>query len=137
MERQSGMEANRPVAPSPRRPFSLSPRRRYLLAAGILAGLLPMLHAHGFFSVIIASALMALLFRSMDWAAFFAPLAALAAPQAWYLSDTQVRNELFKPLGKWWEAGDSNPLLFWAVRTSSATSLPRSRTSALLASKDA
>jgi hypothetical protein len=56
-----------------------------------------------------------LLFRSMDWVAFFAPLAALAAPQAWYLSDTQVRNELFNPLDNWWEAGGSNPLLFWAV----------------------
>ncbi|HZF37377.1 MAG TPA: hypothetical protein VE715_01015, partial [Blastocatellia bacterium] len=86
---------------------ALSPRRRCLLAAGILAGLLPMLHAHGFFSVMIASAPMFLLFRSMDWVAFFAPVAALAAPQAWYLSGTQVRNELFKPLGKWWEAGDS------------------------------
>ncbi|MBO0858307.1 MAG: hypothetical protein J2P21_07570 [Chloracidobacterium sp.] len=96
-------------------PFYLSPRRRYLLAAGILAGLLPMLHSHGFFSVMIASAPMFLLFRSMDWAAFFAPVAALAAPQAWYLSGSQVRNELFKPLDKWWEAGDSNPLLFWAV----------------------
>jgi hypothetical protein len=90
-------------------------RRRYLLAAGILAGLLPMLHAHGFFSVMIASAPMFLLFRSMDWVAFFAPAAALACPQAWYLSGTQVRNELFKVLDKWWEAGDSNPLLFWAV----------------------
>jgi len=90
-------------------------RRRYLLAAGILAGLLPMLHAHGFFSVMVASVPMFLLFRSVDWVAFFAPLAALAAPQAWYLSGTQVRNELFKPLNKWWEAGDSNPLLFWAV----------------------
>jgi hypothetical protein len=91
------------------------PRRRYLFAAGILAGLLPMLHAHGFFSVMIASALMFLLFRSMDWVAFFAPVAALAGPQAWYLSGTQVRNELFKPLGNWWEAGASNPALFWAV----------------------
>src|SRR5262249_11936506 len=90
-------------------------RRRYLLAAGILAGLLPMLHAHGFFSVMIASAPMFLLFRSIDWVAFFAPVAALAAPQAWYLSGTQVRNELFNRLDKWWEAGDSNPLLFWAV----------------------
>src|SRR5262245_45637363 len=90
-------------------------RRRYLLAAGILAGFLPMLHARGFFSVMIASAPMFLLFRSMDWVAFFAPVAALAAPQAWYLSGTQVRNELFKPLDNWWEAGDSNPLLFWGV----------------------
>jgi hypothetical protein len=93
----------------------LSCSRRYLLAAGILTGLLPMLHAHGFFSVMIASAPMFLLFRSMDWVAFFAPLAALAAPQAWYLSGTQVRNELFKPLGKWWEVGDANPLFFWMV----------------------
>jgi hypothetical protein len=90
-------------------------RRRYLLAAGILAGILPMLHAHGFFSVMIASAPMVLLFRSRDWIAFFAPVAALAAPQAWYLSGTQVRNELFKPLEKWWEAGDAGPLLFWMV----------------------
>jgi hypothetical protein len=90
-------------------------RRRYLLAAGVLAGLLPMLHAHGFFSVMIASAPMFLLFRSIDWLAFFAPVAAIAGPQAWYLSGTQVRNELFKPLDNWWEAGDSNPALFWAV----------------------
>jgi hypothetical protein len=95
--------------------ISLSPRQRHLLAAGILTGLLPMLHAHGFFSVMIASAPMFLLFRSIDWVAFFAPVAAIAGPQAWYLSGTQVRNELFKPLDSWWEAGDSNPALFWAV----------------------
>jgi hypothetical protein len=86
-----------------------------LFAAGILAGMLPMLHTHGFFSVMIACALMVVLFRSWDWIAFFAPVAALAAPQAWYLSGTQVRNQLFKPLDKWWEAGNANPLLFWTV----------------------
>src|SRR5262249_13361798 len=100
---------------SPRLPVSLSPRRLYLLAAGFLTGLLPMLHAHGFFSVMIASAPMALLFWSLDWVAFFAPVPVLSPPQAWYLSGTQVRNDLFKPLDKWWEAGNSNPLLFWMV----------------------
>jgi hypothetical protein len=100
---------------SPRRPVAPSPRRRYLFAAGILAGMLPMLHSHGFFSVVIAGALMVVLFRSWDWIAFFAPMAALAAPQAWYLSGTQIRTQLFKPLDKWWEAGDANPLLFWMV----------------------
>jgi hypothetical protein len=89
--------------------------RRYLFAAGILAGMLPMLHSHGFFSVVIACALMVVLFRSWDWIAFFAPMAALAAPQAWYLSGTQVRNHLFKPLDNWWVAGDANPLLFWTA----------------------
>src|SRR5262245_20700866 len=92
-----------------------SPCRRYMFAAGILAGMLPMLHAHGFFSVMIASALMVVLFRSWNWIAFFAPMAALAGPQVWYLGGTQIRNQLFKPLDKWWEAGDANPLLFWMV----------------------
>ena len=99
----------------PHRFFNLSPSRRYLFAGGILAGFLPMLHAHGFFSVMIASAPLFLLFRSIDWVAFFAPVAVLAAPQAWYLSGTEVRNELFKPLDGWWESGTTNPLLFWGV----------------------
>jgi uncharacterized membrane protein len=77
--------------------------------------MLPMLHAHGFFSVMIASALMVVLFWSWDWIAFFAPMAALACPQALYLGGTQIRNQLFKPLDKWWEAGDANPMLFWMV----------------------
>jgi len=95
---------------SPRRPLAPSPCRRYLLAAGILAGLLPMLHAHGFFSVMIASVPMALLFRSLNWFAFFAPMAALAAPQALWLSGTQVRSKLFA-LHIGWEANSSSPII--------------------------
>jgi hypothetical protein len=85
-------------------------RRRYLLAAGALAGLLPMLHAHGFFSVMIASAPMVLLFRSRDWVAFFAPVAVIASPQALWLSGTQVRHKLFA-LHVGWEANQSNPIV--------------------------
>jgi hypothetical protein len=113
--RQGDGETGRIGGASPSRPVAPSPRRRYLFAAGILAGMLPMLHSHGFFSVVIACALMVVLFWSWDWIAFFVPMAALAAPQVWYLSGTQVRNQLFKPLDKWWEAGDANPLLFWMV----------------------
>lgn len=89
-------------------------RKRYLLAAGVLAGMLPMLHAHGFFAIMIASGVMAMTFLSLEWAAFFIPVAILAAPQALWLSGTQVRNTLFKP-HLWWEAGDANPILFWVV----------------------
>ena len=115
-ERRSSDSSLRPsFTPSLLLSVPTSPRRRYLFAAGILAGMLPMLHTHGFFSVVIACALMVVLFWSWDWIAFFAPMAALAAPQVWYLSGTQIRNQLFKPLDKWWEAGDANPLLFWMV----------------------
>ncbi|MFN0088297.1 MAG: hypothetical protein ACKVX9_23100 [Blastocatellia bacterium] len=92
----------------------ISPRRRLLLAAGVLAGMLPMLHAHGFFSVMIASVPMALLFFSRDWLAFFLPAGLLALPQALYLRGTPVRIKMAEKLFHW-EAGDSDPALFWAV----------------------
>ncbi|QQS46084.1 MAG: hypothetical protein IPM66_19535 [Acidobacteriota bacterium] len=89
-------------------------RRRYLLAAGVLTGMLPMLHAHGFFSVMIAWPLLAATFWSRDWLWFVIPAGLLSAPQALYLSGTQVRDELFKP-HLWWESGGSNPIIFWGA----------------------
>lgn len=85
-----------------------------LLASGVLTGMLPMLHAHGFFSVMIAWPLVVALYPTRDWLRFMIPAGLLSAPQALYLSGTQVRDELFK-YHPWWEAGNSNPALFWAV----------------------
>jgi hypothetical protein len=94
-----------PLSPSP--PLPLSPSPTLLLASGILAGLLPMLHAHGFFAVMIASVVMFLLFRSREWLSFFVPCLLLALPQAWWLSGTSVKNILFTPhLG--WETSELN-----------------------------
>ncbi|MBK9314910.1 MAG: hypothetical protein IPM55_11795 [Acidobacteria bacterium] len=89
-------------------------RQRYLLASGVLTGMLPMLHAHGFFSVMIAWPLLVMLFWTKDWLWFAVPAGLLASPQVFYLSGTQVRNELFKP-HLWWETGTANPALFWAA----------------------
>lgn len=108
--RSKGPQSKSSLDPS----VSPSLRRRRLLAAGLLAGLLPMLHAHGFLSVMVASVVMALLFFSFDWLAFFIPAGLLALPQALYLGSGQVRNELFK-FHLWWDAGEANPLLFWLV----------------------
>jgi hypothetical protein len=90
-------------------------RKRYLIAAGVLTGFLPMLHAHGFFAVILASLAMALLFFSLEWLWYFIPAGVIALPQALYLSGTGVRNKLFE-WHLWWETGDQNsPLIFWLV----------------------
>ncbi len=90
-------------------------RKRHLLAAGVLTGFLPMLHAHGFFAVIIASLAMALLFFSLEWLFYFVPAGVIALPQALYLSGTGVKSTLFTP-HLWWETGDGNsPLIFWGV----------------------
>ncbi len=98
---------------SPHLPVSPSPRR-YLFAAGMLAGLLPFAHAHGFFAVMLTSGAMALLFWSRHWIAFFIPALVLAAPQALWLSSSGVRSKLFA--FHWgWESGDVPVLLFWTV----------------------
>lgn len=90
---------------SPHLPISLSP---HLLFAGLLAGLMPLLHAHGFFSIMMVSAAMALVFFSWDWLAFFIPAGVLSLPQAWWLSGTGTKTSLFKPhLG--WATGDDFP----------------------------
>ena len=98
-------------------------RRRLMICAGVLAGALPMLHAHGFFSVMIASAVLVVVFWSRDWIAFFVPAIALAAPQALYLSGTPVRHQLFKPHWAWvavenslphtWISLTKSAILFW------------------------
>lgn len=89
-------------------------RRRYLLVAGILAGAMPLLHAHGFFSIMMVSAVMALLFFSWDWLRFFIPAGVMALPQALWLSGTGTRSSLFKPhFG--WTAGDAPFLKFLAL----------------------
>src|SRR5581483_8891910 len=97
-----------------------SPRRRYLLAAGVLAGLMPMAHAHGFFSVMIVSVLLALLFFSWDWLAFFIPAGVLSLPQALWLRATPTRSKMFEPHFGWeaydlWRAGQMSPLTFWLI----------------------
>ncbi len=87
-------------------------RRGLLVASGILTGCLPMLHAHSFFSIVIASLILVILFWSSDWIVFFVPAFVLALPQVLYLMGTPVRDELFKGhLG--WESGSASPVLFW------------------------
>jgi len=111
-ERQGEAASLPSIPPSLPLSLSLSPRLRYLLAAGVLAGMLPMLHAHGFFSIMLASGAMALLFWSRDWLAFFLPALALSAPQALWLSGTPTRSKLFE-LHWGWEAGEASVLGFW------------------------
>ena len=94
---------------------------KYLLLAGILAGLMPLLHAHGFFAVMMVSAAMALVFFSWDWLAFFIPAGILSLPQALWLSSTGTRTSLFK-LHLGWATGEDFPKflalnfgLFWLL----------------------
>jgi hypothetical protein len=108
------------LSPSPHLPLSTSSARRFLLAAGVLAGLMPMAHAHGFFSVMIVSAVMALVFFSRDWLYFFIPAGLLALPQALWLRATPTRSRMFEWRPYWeanelWQSGQMSPLKFWLL----------------------
>jgi hypothetical protein len=113
-EEQEDSITSSPSRPAPQSPSPLVSWSPYLLSAGILAGILPMLHTHGFFAVMIASVLAVLLFPSRKWIAFYTPVIALAGPQMWWLKGTPVRDSLFK-FELWREAGESNLLTFWSA----------------------
>lgn len=93
-----------------------SVRRRVLWGAGLLTGVLPLLHAHGFLAVMMVAIPMALVFWRREWIGFFVPALILALPQALWLSQSGVRRSLFE-WQRWWEAGEANPALFWLANT--------------------
>ena len=91
---------------------SLITHHSSLFFAGILAGLMPLLHAHGFFAIMMVSAVMALVFFSWDWLVFFIPAGILSVPQAWWLSGTGTRSSLFK-FNFGWMTGDGSIFRFY------------------------
>jgi uncharacterized membrane protein len=107
---ESDPKTLRASAPSLR----LGGENKLLFTAGVLAGLLPLLHAHGFFSVMMVSAALALVFFSWDWLAFFLPAGVLALPQAWWLSSTGTKASLFKPHFAW-AIGDASFTKFFVL----------------------
>lgn len=94
-------ESDQKTSPHSATFLHLGGENKYLLLAGVLAGLMPLLHAHGFFSVMMVSIVMALVFFSWDWLAFFIPAGVLALPQAVWLSGTGTKSSLFKPHWGW------------------------------------
>jgi hypothetical protein len=99
--------------------FSNSPLRR-MLAAGLLAGLLPLIHAHTFLVVMAVGVCLTLIFRSplRGWLFFFATALVVCAPEILWLANTggvKARNYLGWQPG--WDHGTFNVVWFWFVNT--------------------
>ncbi len=75
-------------------------RDRALLAAGVLAGLLPLANGFAFVVSVALAAAWALLDRRRPWWRFFGPALALGAPVAWWLQPPQSAVRWFP----WWMA---------------------------------
>src|SRR5882724_587573 len=93
---------------------------RRMLAAGLCAGLLPLIHAHTFLAVMAVAACLALIFRSAwrSWLYFFAVAIVVSVPEVLWLANTggvNTRSYLAWPPGR--DHGTPNVIWFWFVNT--------------------
>jgi hypothetical protein len=102
-------------------PFALGslPSRR-MLAAGAVAGLLPLIHAHSFMAVMMVGAFLALinLRRWREWLLFFVVASIIAIPQLlWSTHGTAVSTRAFIAWQFGWDRSEENFFWFWFKNT--------------------
>ncbi|HEV8427734.1 MAG TPA: hypothetical protein VGQ41_07465 [Pyrinomonadaceae bacterium] len=92
---------------------------RGMIAAGVAAGLLPLVHAHSFIVVMGMAACLALIHRRWrEWFVFFAVASAIAIPQLlWSTVHSAVDASSFFAWEVGWDHGKENPVVFWFLNT--------------------
>ena len=92
-----------------------------MACAGVVAGLLPLVHAHSFVVVMVVGAGIALLTGLKEWrawAAFFVVATLVAVPQMWWAThNSSVRAGDFFGWNFGWDKGEENFLFFWFKNT--------------------
>ncbi len=100
--------------------FLLLPSTRRMLAAGVVAGLLPLVHAHSFIVVMGVGACLALINwpRWREWLAFFVVASVIAIPQLlWSTHGSAVSTSAFIGWEFGWDSGNANFFWFWFKNT--------------------
>jgi hypothetical protein len=92
---------------------------RAMIAAGVAAGLLPLVHAHSFVVVMgMAACLVLIQRRWREWFIFFAVASVIAIPQLlWSTIHSSVDAGSFFAWEVGWDHGQENPILFWFMNT--------------------
>jgi hypothetical protein len=105
------------LSPFPISPLSLSDRR--MIGAGIVAGLLPLVHAHSFVVVMVVGGCLALLQRRWRaWIVFCTVASVIALPQMWWSThNSAVDASRFFEWQFGWDRGKENALWFWFRNT--------------------
>jgi hypothetical protein len=90
-----------------------------MIAAGIIAGVLPLVHAHSFVVVMVVGAGVALLHRQWrSWFFFFLAASVVALPQMWWSTHgSAVDSSKFFEWQFGWDRGEQNPVWFWFKNT--------------------
>jgi hypothetical protein len=102
--------------------LSRAPRERTLrtiVPAGILTGLLPLVHVHTFLVVMLAAGCFAVFDRLRGpWFRYFAIVLLFAGPQlSWFLSSGAVKSETILAWNIGWDRGQHNIVWFWFLNT--------------------
>lgn len=86
-----------------------------MIAAGVIAGLLPLVHAHSFVTVMVVGACIALWQRRWrEWITFAVVASAIALPQMWWSTHHSAVNAgRFFEWQYGWDRGKENPVWFW------------------------
>ena len=93
---------------------------RRMLAAGFIAGLLPLVHAHSFIATMGVGGVLALINikKWREWLAFFVVASIIAIPQLlWSTHGSAVSTKAFIGWDFGWGHGDENVLWFWLKNT--------------------
>ncbi|HLJ85297.1 MAG TPA: hypothetical protein VKZ53_00650 [Candidatus Angelobacter sp.] len=108
-----------PAAPQENGVQSFARLARLMTAAGVLAGSLPLIHAHTFAVVMGVACCLTIFFHRLgrSWLMFFVPAFLLAAPEVLWLSHTGVAASAFVGWKPGWDHGSHNILWFWFVNT--------------------
>jgi hypothetical protein len=92
-----------------------------MFAAGLIAGLLPLVHAHTFVSVMVVGLFQAIIGGKKqlpNWFLFFLGASLVGGPQMlWAALGSSVKTSTFLGWEIGWDHGDSNVLLFWLNNT--------------------
>jgi len=100
--------------------FFLLPSAKRMLAAGIVAGLLPLVHAHSFVAVMGVGACLALINfkRWREWLIFLVTASLIALPQLlWSTHGSAVKTSAFIGFQFGWDSGTENFFWFWFKNT--------------------
>lgn len=90
-----------------------------MLTAGVIAGMLPLIHAHTFMVVMGVGGCLALLFwRWREWAIFFAVALLIAVPEMfWVTRGSAAEAKTFLGWHFGWDHGEDNVVWFWLKNT--------------------
>ena len=99
-----------------------SHKKGYFAVAGLVAGSLPLFHAHSSLSLGIISVILFFLFPSRGWLWFFIPAGLLTLPQAYYLMPSGESAGRFFTFHLGWMSNQDN--IFWFYLKNSGLFIP-------------